>query len=273
MTPFDQLKLETYCSGMIRYATDPAARLQAYTDAYGLFFSQVGGHPQFNLPDDSYIRYSRQLVDKLEPQFGGAPRPLRQIVELGCGRGFLTAELARRFPAAQCLGIDVALDAAGRERPANLTYMRANILEGDLPMRDADLVVSDQVLEHFHADDVARFVATAAAALRPGGLLFIGTPNRVWGPHDVSGTFRLAEPVGFHLKEYDGAEVVSLLSNHGLKFHSALIMLRERGRVLSLAQYLRLESMITRLPLGTRQVMRDKRALGWANIRFLFQKS
>ncbi len=272
MTPSDHLKLETYCSGMIRYAPDRAARLQAYSDAYGMFFGRVGGHPQFNLPDDAYVRYSRQLVDKLEGLLCDDRPPLLRIVELGCGRGFLTAELARRFSGAACLGIDVALDAEGCENLPNLSYARTNILDGGIPAKDADLVVSDQVLEHFHEEDAGQFAATAAAILRPGGILFIGTPNRIWGPHDVSGTFRLSEPIGFHLKEYGGEEVVTLFAQHGLKFHSALVMLREHGRMLTLAQYLRLERAIAALPISLRQTLRDKRALGWANIRFLFKK-
>jgi SAM-dependent methyltransferase len=273
MNNLEQLKFEAYCAGKIRYETKFKNRSQAYADAYREFFSKVGDHPQFNLPDAAYFRYSRQLVDRLEPILSrdlGAPR---RILELGCGRGFLTAELAQRFPDAKCVGVDVALAESDRFNLSNASYINANILEESFPIENADLVLADQVMEHFHVDDVDHFISTCSRATRPGGLVFIGTPNRLWGPHDISGNCRLREPIGFHLKEYNAKDVVDICIKHDLVFENAILMLRGYGVAISLRNYTRLERIIGMFPVFLRHMMRDKRLLGWANIRFLFKKN
>lgn len=272
MNSLEQLKLESFCASKIRYESNVNKRLQAYTDSYREFFSSVSDHPQFNLPDTVYSRYSRQLIDKIAPLISTEKKLPNRILELGCGRGFLIEELASRYSEAECVGVDVALDASDRNGTNAATYIKANILQEMLLIRDADLVIADQVLEHFHKDDVDQFISTCSQSTRSGGFVFIGTPNRVWGPHDISGVFRLPEPIGFHLKEYNGQEVIDVCLKHGLKFEHAILMLRERGTVLDFSEYLRLEKIISTIPAFLRHFMREKRLLGWANIRFLFRK-
>jgi len=272
MNSLDQLKIESFYAGKIRYECRVNERLQAYTDSYEEFFSCVGDHPQFNLPDIAYSRYSRQLIDKLAPLIGMEEAP-RCILELGCGRGFLIAGFAEKYSEAECIGVDVALDASDRISAINANYIKANILKDIIPIRNADLVVADQVLEHFHIEDVDGFISTCSRSTRSGGLVFIGTPNRIWGPHDISGTFRLPEPIGFHMKEYSGQEVIDVCRKHGLEFECAVIMLREFGKVIDINEYLRIEKIIETIPRFLRHFMREKRLLGWANIRFLFRKT
>lgn len=102
------------------------------------------------------------------------------VVEVGCGAGFMSAVLAGLSAEPRVVGCDHSAAAVRIARAAtpgrpNLRLCRANAL--DLPYRDvsADLVVCLDVVEHL--DLPQRFFAEAHRVLRPGGALLFSTPN------------------------------------------------------------------------------------------------
>lgn len=99
-------------------------------------------------------------------------------LDLGCGRGWLTAVLGLLGPAT---GIDLSAQAvagAQRRHPGCRFVAGDAVSGGTLAGEEGrfDLVVSQEVLEH--VTDQALYVARAAAFLRPGGGLILTTPNR-----------------------------------------------------------------------------------------------
>ena len=126
------------------------------------------------------LRYIRAGVDL---HWGGdersfAPLAGRTALDIGCGAGLLAEPLARL--GAAVTGIDAA--------PENIAAARTHALQsglaidyraGSLPAIQGerfDLVVSLEVIEH--VTDPRAFVAGLAAALAPGGLMILSTPNR-----------------------------------------------------------------------------------------------
>ncbi len=102
------------------------------------------------------------LVDRLDP------KPGERILDLGCGDGTLTLQIAAR--GAAVVGVDASTDmvAAARARGVDARQLRAEQLPFD---REFDGVFSNAVLHWIRdADAVARGVARA---LRPGGR-FVG---------------------------------------------------------------------------------------------------
>ena len=101
----------------------------------------------------------------------GAPA---RLLVAGCGDGREAADLADLL-SASVVGVDIAdrFDPGARER---VELRRADVAE--LPFEDDrfDLVFSFHMLEH--VGDVQRAVSEMARVLRPGGGLWIGTPNR-----------------------------------------------------------------------------------------------
>jgi SAM-dependent methyltransferase len=87
-------------------------------------------------------------------------------------------------------GVDVGGDMAGQNRvlreAMGIAEPRFSIYDGRrLALGDgaADLVFSQQVLEHVTDDVIDAYYAEEARVLRPGGLAYHQLPHR-WGPYD-----------------------------------------------------------------------------------------
>lgn len=121
-----------------------------------------------------HFRELRRMLDRL-------PFTPASILDAGCERADFTYYLARRYPAAQVLGIDI--DKAFIDRDLSvLPKMRLPNLEfrlGDLAQMTFadrfDLVVSIDVLEHIPAQRAA--LENLRNALRPGGRAFFHIPT------------------------------------------------------------------------------------------------
>jgi trans-aconitate 2-methyltransferase len=108
----------------------------------------------------------------------GAERP-RRVVDLGCGPGNLTLQLARRWPDAVIEALDSAPEmvAAARERGVDATV-------GDLrdwvPQRDTDVVVSNSAMQWVpeHAELMVRW----ASQLGSGSWIAIQMPGNFESP-------------------------------------------------------------------------------------------
>jgi SAM-dependent methyltransferase len=70
-----------------------------------------------------------------------------------------------------------------------------------------DAVISDQVIEHLHPDDLVEHFIGAHAILNAGGQYVFATPHAFEGPSDVSRVFGSDRAQGMHLKEYTYREL------------------------------------------------------------------
>jgi 2-polyprenyl-3-methyl-5-hydroxy-6-metoxy-1,4-benzoquinol methylase len=106
----------------------------------------------------------------------------RTVLEIGCGRGAFSLSLAREAKLAEQVAMDfsqVAVDR-GRERAAReglpgITWELGDIqaiTRGDATF---DTVFSCETIEH--VPEPARAVSELARVLKPGGRLFLTTPN------------------------------------------------------------------------------------------------
>jgi hypothetical protein len=77
-------------------------------------------------------------------------------------------------------------------------------------------------MEHLHPDDAHEQLTNIVTALKPGGLYFCRTPNRLSGPHDISGLFDTVAR-GLHLREYTLGELSHQFAALGLTRQSVLV--------------------------------------------------
>lgn len=97
------------------------------------------------------------------------------ILEVGCGSGWLTPELSRYG----CVtGTDLSDEVLGRaaERWPQVTFRAGDFMALDFGKATFDVIVSLEVLSHVF--DQKAFIGKLATHLRPGGFLMLATQNR-----------------------------------------------------------------------------------------------
>jgi ubiquinone/menaquinone biosynthesis C-methylase UbiE len=122
------------------------------------------------------------------------PLGARRVLDLGCGTGFPTLELAERLgPKTRVVGVDPWAQAIGRARAKreNWPVLNADLVRGDgarLPFRDGafDLAVSSLGVNNFEDPDAA--FAECRRVLDAGGALVVAT-NLVGHFHELYDAF------------------------------------------------------------------------------------
>ena len=135
----------------------------------------------------------------------------KRVLDAACGSGYGTAMLAES--ASSVIGIDISREAVGYARSnyaaAAAAGAEIDFSEGDclaLPFTDEslDVVVAFEIVEHLK--DATGFLRELRRVLRPGGLLLLSTPNRLYYTEDRG------EVNPFHEREYTFAEMDALIA-------------------------------------------------------------
>jgi ubiquinone/menaquinone biosynthesis C-methylase UbiE len=102
--------------------------------------------------------------------------PPRTILDLGCGNGTYTSELARACGATDVVGVDIHAPSLRLASQRGLDTLQHD-LNRPLPLGDEsfDTVISTQVIEHLNECD--QFAAEIHRILKPGGYAIISTEN------------------------------------------------------------------------------------------------
>jgi SAM-dependent methyltransferase len=116
-----------------------------------------------------------------------APQGWAQLLEVGCGTGYVLSEIRKAFPDAELSGSDFFAEglafASARVPDAHLEQL--DVL--DMPHREAfDIVGAFDVIEHIGDDRGA--LRGIRQAVRPGGLVILTVPQHpaLWSPQDVA---------------------------------------------------------------------------------------
>jgi len=171
------------------------------------------------------------------------PRPRGVVVDLGCGDGVFTAQVARQVGAGRTIGVEFVDSIADRARDAGVEVVVADLGER-LPLDDesADVVHSNQVIEHLPRTD--HFLAEIRRILKPDGYAVVSTNNLsswhnvaalIMGwqpfPSHVSDSVFVGNPLNFaagptgmgsmpgqtHQRVFTGRALAELARHHGLE--------------------------------------------------------
>jgi len=119
------------------------------------------------VPGRSWAAWARALGHLLPPV---------EVVDVGCGEGYLTVEVARW--ARRVIAVDRspavlarAKALAGRRRATNITFKRGDIDRLPLETASMDVALLSQALHH--SVDPSRTIAEASRVVRPGGKVLV----------------------------------------------------------------------------------------------------
>jgi SAM-dependent methyltransferase len=131
-----------------------------------------------------------------------------RVLDLGCGAGYGTAELAGR--ARSAMGIDLAPEAIEHARSAyplaGLSFVPASVTA--VPFRDGsfDLITAFEVIEHL--DNWRALLSEGRRLLHPHGVFLVSTPNKEYYT-DSRGA---SGPNPFHTHEFEFDEFRGVLA-------------------------------------------------------------
>jgi SAM-dependent methyltransferase len=234
----DQFEFERASALRLKSASTEE-RQALYERIYGEYYARFGNH---DLPPNP----ARQLQFLRHFLSDNAV-----FVEIGPGSCDTLIEAAKLCR--EAIGIEAATQRTERQHlPANVTILQSRGTDWPLADASADVVYSNQVLEHLHPDDCAAIARTAYRVLRQGGYFVAVTPHNLTGPHDVSREFSDIA-CGLHLIEYDNATLGSLLRRTG--FFSVTAFSGARGTFLPvpLSAISKLERSVALLPKAVRR--------------------
>lgn len=132
----------------------------------------------WGLDVESYVRHTsselapvaERLVEVADPQWGAA------VLDIGCGPGTITLDIAARVAPAPVLGIDVAdaaieaaLAEAERQDTKNAAFRTADLYALDIEDNTFDIVHAHQVLQH--VSDPVGALREMRRVCKPGGIV------------------------------------------------------------------------------------------------------
>jgi len=188
---------EAIAAGLRRLAGEGGAEIVSLSEMARIARSELEG----SSPDDASDSAARQVRREYQSIMGShrneaqsrrlqdmIPLDRERVLDLGCGAGYWTSAIARRYPWMQVEGLDYGaefLAKAGREHRLD----RARFLRGDiarLPFREAsfDCVYADNTLGHSFS--VSATLSEARRVLRPGGVLVAALPSDARNPARIS---------------------------------------------------------------------------------------
>jgi SAM-dependent methyltransferase len=160
-----------------------------------------------------------------------------RILDLGCGTGYGTHELAEALP--RTFAVDrIAPDAGARHPRAR--FIRADAARLPLRSDTFDLVVSFQVIEHL--EDPAAYLESMTRLLRPEGAALITTPNVLQSDGENP----------FHVHEYEAAELSDLLRGHFDRVEMLGVNARAEAKAYYDARLRRIRTIVRLDPLRLR---------------------
>ena len=192
-------------------------RWKIFEECYTILYSDL---PWLNLPVSSVSVVTKEDLDKKYSfwvSLVGAPQ--KKIYEVGSGKGELIRYLASIGH--QCRATEIT-SQRGEKFTKDQPGLSWSISDGVHlnrfePNNHYDVVISDQVIEHIHPDDLLAHFKGVKSILTEKGRYILCTPHVHDGPWDVSRVFKCEKPIGMHLKEYTYRELVKMLKRAGFK--------------------------------------------------------
>ncbi len=183
---------------------------RCYTTLYGEleWLNRLTGGTNTTPPAERYQHWAELI--------GTTPK---SVYEVGSGKAAMIGYLAQLGH--QCTATEITRERGAQhvvEHP-NLRWTQSDGIHlGRFePLGTYDFVLSDNVVEHMHPDDLIPHLQGARDILKPGGQYLMAVPHPWFGPWDVSKVFKYEVASGMHLKEYTYRELRQAATRAGFR--------------------------------------------------------
>lgn len=193
----------------------PGNRTEVWMESYDRLYHElpwlVGVSSMDNIDDNLQFRHFLKLI------------PVgSRVIEIGSGAGSLARYLTDHDR--PCVATDISRERGGARKNDSVEWHSTdgvNLSDYEDGCK-YDFVLSTQVIEHLHPDDIAHHFQGALALLKPHGSYIFNTPHAFLGPADLSRVFALDRARFMHLKEYTHLELGTLARRAGFSKMNAV---------------------------------------------------
>lgn len=251
----EHYRIERELADRLRRA--PAAeRGREYRDVYDELFRRVPHHPQLAAAASGEAAAERSHDIQQDLDFlGRFLEPNSVYMEIGAGDCALTLRVAKQVAEAHAVEVSETI-TRDLGRPANFELHLTDGTHIPLPDGTVTVAFSDQLIEHLHPDDARAQLGEVYRTMAPGGAFVCITPNRLYGPRDISEYFD-ERATGLHLREYSARELRALMLDAG--FDRVRFYAGARGAFIPMPYFIvsAVESLLDSLPFGLRKKLAD----------------
>ena len=120
----------------------------------------------------------------------------KKLLDAGCGTGWFSREAAKRGAVVTSLDVGENILAQAAKK-CETKRVIGDIQHTDFPDKEFDLIIATEVIEH--TADPHSAVMEMGRILKPGGVMVLTTPNRIWH-------FAVVLANLFKLRPYEGYE-------------------------------------------------------------------
>ena len=199
-------------------ASDKSTRWSVFQECYTELYSTL-----------SWLNKSESVpASSLRPWLKLIPKRAK-VFEIGSGKAQLLKYLASQEY--DCVATEITRER-GEKHAAGVGNLEWHITDGvNLAKFESpssyDVVISTNVVEHLHPDDMLDHLSNVREILKPGGCYIFATPHVGVGPSDVSRVYGFDRAVCMHLKEYNFIELGALLTHAGFRSPKS-VLFRQR---------------------------------------------
>lgn len=138
------------------------------------YFEQIGGNFDKWMSDYDVFRRATLIRKHLKNEALG-----KSCLEVGCGTGKISGAIADIVGTLTVSDISEKLAREVGER-MNVSWMQQDACALNIPDNSFDVVISSECIEH--VPDPEKALREMVRVLKPGGLLVVTTPNKLWYP-------------------------------------------------------------------------------------------
>jgi SAM-dependent methyltransferase len=181
-------------------------RRELYSQVYDELLERVPHHPMLRPRRDLAAtgKRGRKVTQALEfvRRFLS---PDHVLMELGAGDCAMSIRACSETPRVYAVEVSEQI-TSDVEPPDNFRLVLTDGCNIPLPDGVADVAYSDQLMEHLHPEDAEHQLHEIRRCLAPNGVYVCVTPNRLYGPRDISEYFDEVA-TGLHLREYCARDI------------------------------------------------------------------